>query len=327
MIRESIEEYKVICGLVSEASSSVMRYGSTAAAISGSLCVAIASFKIEPDKFNIASIMIITLANVTLFIHLIINYKCASHNRLAAYRNLIAAERFDEAPNSKKSIRPDPCEPAVAFDVCMDHLNHTYAENKFDLDTVKGEFCRKGVFKGLENESILKFISKAFPTKVKFWRGGKEIDGYRKSCHSDVVWRWGALIFFFFALMPGRYKRKGTWSFPDQINRMMGFIVLVEILGSGYLFFKSEITWSNDPLIFSGYIIQGMVSVALLQLVSVQWQELMIGGKRIFSYFVQFVPFRIVYIEQMFGFDDLKIGESIKEKYSIYFVGTEWKLD
>lgn len=305
--------------MVREASSSVMRYSSTAVAVSGSIFAAIAGFKLNADPNGIASVMLLTLANMTLFIHLIINYKCASHNRLAAYRNLIAAERFDEDKIGQIN-RDEQVDPAVGFDVCMDHLNHTYAEGKFDFTIVRGEFfSRKGVFGKLEGPNDIDlFVSESFSRKVKKFDGPAG-DSYGKTRHADNVWRWFAIPILPF-LMLGVYKRKGTWSFPDPINRMMVFIVTMELAVAGYFFFKEPITWSCNPMILSGFIALSVVSVILLHTVSVQWQELMIGGKRIFSYFVQFVPFRMIYIKQMFGLQE-------EDTHIAYFVGTEWELE
>jgi hypothetical protein len=270
--------------------------------------------------------MLITLANVTLFIQLIISYKCASHNRLTAYRNLIAAERFDEKV-AKALDRQGPYDPAVAFDVCMDHLNHTYAEGVFDFNVVRGEFYeRKGVFRKLKGSNDIDlFVSEAFPKHVKF----KGIEGieYGRSRHSDNVWWWLAIPFFLFCLMPGFYKRKGTWQFPDHVNRMIGFIVLAELSVAGFFFFKNSASWGDNPLSFFALVTQFGISLILLQQVSLQWQELMIGGKRIFSYFVQFVPFRMIYIKQMFGFDGAEVNGSQDPEHITYFVGTEWELE
>lgn len=322
MIRESLDEYNEICRMVREASGSVMRYSSTAVAISGSIFAAIAGFKLTQDPNGLASVMLLALANMTLFIQLIINYKCSSHNRLAAYRNLIAAERFDEE-KIEEITRNDPSDPAVAFDVCMDHLNHTYAEGTFDFTSVEGEFfARKGVFKKLDGkDDIDLFVSEAFPRKVKHLYG-PAMGKYGKMRHADNVWRWCAIPFFVLCLMTGLYRRKGTWSFPDPINRMMGFIVTMEISVAIYFYLEEPITWADNPLTFSAFVALVLIGLTLLHNVSVQWQELMIGGKRIFSYFVQFVPFRMIYIKQMFG-----LQEVTEATHIAYFVGTAWELE
>lgn len=327
MIRESLEEYKEICGLVRESSASVMRYSSTAVAISGTIFAAIASFEEKLGQNGLVPVTLLALANVTLFIQLIINYKCSSHNRLAAYRNLIAAERFDEEAIEKGVIKRDE-EPAVAFDVCMNHLNHTYAKGEFDFDLVKGEFFgRKGVFGKLTGEhDIDLFVSGAFPRKVKHFEGAAGVN-YGAKRQADYVWRWLAIPFFLFCLMTGLYKRKGTWSFPDQVNRMIGFIVLMELTVAGYFFVEKPISWSSSPLSFSTVLALVAIAVILLQNVSIQWQELMIGGKRIFSYFVQFVPFRMIYIKQMFGLQAPGDDRAADPTHITYFVGTEWELD
>lgn len=359
MLKESIEEYKEICTLVRECSSAVMRYSTTAVAVSGALFAALISIR-SPEIIHFLPLIIITLSNITLFMVVIINYKCSSHNRLAAYRQIISSECFDEDfKDSVKFLKSTRADPAISFDVCMDHLNNTYAKQHFDFNIVKGEFfARKGVFRKLDGpHDIDKFVAEAFPSKIRL--SGAEGIVYGKIRHDSLVKRkiFPALWFLAIFLMPGRHPIKGTWQFPDKINRTLCFIVILEFFVSFGIFcneitkyqnskfatqeiiyvslssFCNEITKNQSPnfitqdiLAIILYIFELIIFIRLLQQVSIEWQELMIGGKRIFSYFVQFVPFRMIYLKQMLGYFDHDQKNPMPLHIS-YFIGTEWEFD
>lgn len=160
MITESLEEYKEICSRIASTHESVTKYSTTLILVSSAIFVGTLRLG-EPVLASgapIVSIALITIANVTLLIQSTINYKCRSHNRLVAYRNLIAAEAYDIKKDANSLGKEIP-QHAVSFDVCMDLLNKIREERRInfeELGIVGDVFAKKGVFANIgEKKSIM----------------------------------------------------------------------------------------------------------------------------------------------------------------------------
>lgn len=270
MLQQSELEHQEICERVQEASSSVMRYSSLVVAVSGGIFAAIIQFNTNGMVAETADqstadnylypLSLIILANITLLIQLIINYKCSSHNRLAAYRNLISSETEASSNVSSKIGLP----PATGFDVCMDHLNATYADNFFDFSNVSGRFFeRRGIFarfklkkddagKDIADDRLDRFVARAFPSFVKFHKCGldEKYKSYGMDRHDSDVMPYLGVFPMLLAMMVGFYPRKGTWQFPNYVNRMIVFIVLMELIVAGnalYNLYENQIFQAFDP--------------------------------------------------------------------------------
>ncbi|QBF30063.1 hypothetical protein [Thalassococcus sp. S3] len=325
MIRESIEEYHEISNLIRESSNAVMRYSTVTVTVSSSalalLMGGIPQLTAGTSTY-LLPIALILLVSITMLIQLAINYKCASHNRLTAYRSLISAEKFAFPPDVKE--REKDFDPATSFSVCMDLLNYTYATGKFDFTSVNGEFfARKGIFAELDIDppnDIDRYVAYSFPRFVTF---PDKPEDYGRPRNDAEVWRSVWAFFRFFSMLAGLYKQKATWGFPDVVNRMISYIVLIEFGAFAYYWYSAA--WKG-PIWAAAYkgcpqadallLALFSVSTILLWRVSIEWQELMIGGKRIYNYFVQFVPFRMIYLKGMYD-----------DKLKPYYAGTPWRFD
>lgn len=321
MREESIVEYSEICGLVKEASSTVTRYSSIVIALSGGALFAVFRNFDSPNHLMNAFAAIF-FAIITLALQLIINYRCNSHNRLAAYRNLIASEQFQGMPAPGSQMNKSDAHPAVAFDVCMDHLNHTYNQGEFRFDFVKDpiRFAREGVFKGLSenDDGVDRIVAKAFPKFVEFPdRPAYNDKSFERQDDNVARDFWGALRSYF-AIICFRRRYDSTWSFPPYINLAISLIVILSLFSSSI---SMSFAWAGSESL--SWIVIFYLSLYFSLIIIFLWffyknaislQEIMIGCSTIYCYFKQFIPFRLIYINQ-------KYGNEIKP----YFLGIPWK--
>lgn len=234
MLRESVEEYQEVCVQVRETNASVVRHSSLVIVISTTAAAGIiaAVAEAQDDKvLFVLPVVLISIAVMTEFIQMIINYKCRSHNRIAGYRGLIASEKFDNEGEIPSDVR-EKFDPAVSFDVCMDHMNNAYAKGEIDLSFVEGErFARKGVFLDLADdpEAIDRFVLEAYPSKLTIF--GKNIENITRH-DAAVRGGWGAFLALVRLVAGASGRRRGTWDLPLYVNAMISTIVLVEIIGS-----------------------------------------------------------------------------------------------
>lgn len=321
MIVESKVEYEEICGQVGSASDSVTRYSIALIGGSGTAFIGLLIFVLRIDVSKLVgvekdiyylklSFVLILISIFTLSIQIIINYKCASHNRLAAYRNLLAAEvvKNGKSSGSNKFI--------VSFDVCMDHLNHCISNKILDLGFVSGElFERSGIFSKLSGHStaIDEVVAESFPVLVDVKIKNKYYVVKRHDfdvCRCFVL----SLIKYICIIYFGLYKNgKSSWDFPARINGMVSFIVFLEFGSS--IYFRWGVGCFVDANFFS-FLFLVMVALVLMHKVAIEVQDLLIGGKRISSYFCQFIPFRLMHLVEFFGGD-------VKP----YYVGKPWEQE
>lgn len=394
MIEESEAEYKEICSQIDAEYKSVMAYGASAITLSGAAFAALLRLN---DASNILfSHAVVIVANVTILIMIIINYKCSTYNRLIGYRHLLTSEHFDwpeavattadgTAPDQKTKLgRLPDNEKVISYDVCMEHINHVYDTEKFSFDSLKGEFfARKGVFSNLNDKDdprlIEKYVAQAFPKRVTFMRlGTMEVDKEVQSVTRfddnimygrDFTGRYKHILSAYSNL---RYlpslafaadqdpkagkngqlaNRKGSWKFPEYINRIVLyvvfielFVVLLEIVTLPFEALSMDArAIPNDRIggalgeggrfatLYALLLLQFVIGIYLLAIVSRYWQELSFGCRRSFAFFLQFLPFRMIYLievcDAVSNKADLEKDKNATPVYNIhpYYVGTPWE--
>lgn len=318
-----------------------MRYSSSSAAISGALLIAI--FQVDTDSrldYGYAAVTVLFLSVVTMLIQLIINYKCDSHNRLAAYRRLIGAEMVDGPDSSipppfivenmhnatitqaskfafarHKKFPLSNYNYLVSFDFCMSHLNEVYQNNEFRFEYFeKPKFGKKGIFAGMSSEEVEREVAKAFPRKVKFDREYADVP--RDDEVSPFKWR------DFFHQLITFSSSSGSWSFPTFVNGMMSAIVVGEFFFSfllliNYYIQRAELTtigsFAVSGLIFSVYTCLFLVFIHLFKSNAFFYHQLMFGSKTISSHFRRFLPYRLLYITTLY------------KQAEPFYIGTPWK--
>lgn len=343
MIAQSLPEYQEISKSVRSVNETVSRLFLATIATSVSSFAAVVFFIARSGDAVTLAIILFLVATLTLLMLILINYKCASHNRFAAYLNLISAEKF--------SHEPGPNAPyAVSFGYCMERLNRVLAEKTMDFSTVKGEFFRRqGVFKGLNGSAIDRVVARSYSRNINVigiepidlkdgdannearW---KEELCYAKSDRSDgfLESRWyqiprtiGAANLLLWGSWPKReWMKKASWRLPTYINRIVIMLSLAQAT-TAMVIFSIEKSWCNsgvckkhfhqlewlcfpffDVSCFISFLIGLLLILVYFRLFAKcveDWMQLTFGARRIHELFLQLLPFRMIYLRDLYDTD------------------------
>lgn len=320
MICQSLEEYKEICAQVREASGDVLKYASSAAAISGAFFVAIISgsrILEKPDLGVLAiflPVLLLIVCNITLYIQSLVIYKCKSHNRLAAYRNLIAVEVLSNTKTVKGSEKDAIL--AVSFDYCMDHLNRTLSSKAFYFGSVNlGSTLRSDSHDQLSigaserDQYVKQLVVRSFSRNISFpdfpYSDQLDRDENRVDKSFMGIGRCAKLLL-------SQKNTEGSWLFPAYVNSMFFFVIFVEFVASAIsLWFSAKNLYSlisshSDAISYLVtllilYLVLLFFGLVLLKRASAAIQALLVGESRISTYFMQFLTFRYKYICSIYG--------------------------
>ena len=336
MLEHSKSEYEEISSQIDSEYKSVMAYAASLITLSGVAFAAILKlYNGQDDPLREHAIIIV--ANVTLLVLFIINYKCSAYNRLIGYRHLITSEHFDGEITETTFNKH---EAIMAYDVCMDHLNHVYDTKEFSFEFVKGEFyARRGIFSDFKKSddddekrkaTVDEFVAQGFPKEIHFTNS--DLDRVQRFDEDISIHLFGRLWPLFKLLVSGYQKknRKGSWRFPDYINRMVLYIVLTQIL---VVIFSTISDIYRVRLDFfrevSSVLLLAQIifSIILLDCISKLWLQLAFGCRRSSAFFLQFLPFRMIYFIEICG--DMEQVKEDEPRFSIkpYYVGIPWERD
>ncbi len=315
-------EYEQICKQVGEASSAVMRYSSTAVAISGTVLLIIVSNKAGNVPVFTASFCLLLLSALTQMIHSLVLYKCDSHNRLAAYRHIISCEVINTENGAPYTTSND--EQLVGFDFCISSLNRVYATRTLKLSWLQdAEFATEGIFKQFSEDKseIYQWIASGFPEITIV---GTDPDQIITTTNADVD--INDHLFPYISDFFGKIlSRSGSWGFPSFVNRVVFSISLAEIIIS-FILFGDGLISTNHTLEMLMYIILYTSVLCIMIWFNIKilkqnlrfYRQIIVGSRRISSYLIQFLPFRLIYINGKLGrFPPIKP----------YYIGGDWSYD
>lgn len=352
MLDYNSKEYDYICEQIDSEYKSILTYTAIIITFSAAIFAGIA--RIDPmaaDYNRIVEHAMLALANITLMILFLINYKANAYNRLVGYRQILTSEHFHkgvspEALFSKeydrrsKQRQPEMIEHAVSYDVCMEHLNRVYDTNEFSFEPVDGLFFdRRGVFKNFDEDedvdALDRYVSRGFPRSVNFV-DRQEYNDRKDLRHDADVTKVPLLshIMLLFLMFGVFFKyRDGSWRFVSYVNRIVMYLIFIEISVSAYFMIKDGWIWkyfwetAAFNLIEISLVVQLLFSFLMMHIISVYWQDLTFGRRRSSSFFLQFLPFRMIYLMNIF--DIVPENGNDKREFEIrpYYIGIPWKKD
>lgn len=329
MLSQSVEEYNEISTLIRGASDAVLRYSTAGIAFSGSAGLLLVRGLDEHASDLGAAAAVMSILLLTSMFHVLINYKCDSHNRLVAYRSLIACENI-EAFGERKPYLSDN-DQLTAFSFCIGYVNSIYKSKRFNVRLFSGfqiDNMSRGIFYGTHSADRERYAASGFPLDVRAY-GFSEGRCEKAISKSEPMERWPIdmriYVVMYITVMLRRtsllsgieLKKKdresyqlaagGTWPFPVYVARFFTVLLGLEFglfLIYGYQAYNSgEAHWHHGlNLAFVCLIVILFVAFAASRRKSMMMLvEMMAGHRMIDAYFRQFLPFRLMYVSQITG--------------------------